>query len=92
MDFLTFETFISVPLLIAVYYLGVFFLPIMIFVWRRELLVYFRAAQEQTDMGRVKLWSFAALFLVLFQLLWRMMFETIIGYFQMRDYLQQLAG
>jgi hypothetical protein len=34
-------------------------------------------------------------FLLIFigvELMWRMMFEMLIGYFQMREYLQQLAG
>jgi len=27
-----------------------------------------------------------------FEILWRMMFEMLIGYFQMREYLQHIAG
>ncbi|MCX6901942.1 MAG: hypothetical protein NTW03_00375 [Verrucomicrobia bacterium] len=29
---------------------------------------------------------------MLLELGWRMMFEMLIGYFQMRDYLQQMVG
>ncbi len=92
MDFLTFETFVSIPLLISVYYLGVIVLPLLVFVKRRGLLRYSRLAEEQMGLGRVKQFFILAFFLVVFQIFWRMMFETIIGYFQMRDYLQQLAG
>jgi hypothetical protein len=32
------------------------------------------------------------IFFILLELGWRMMFEMLIGFFQMRDYLQQLVG
>jgi hypothetical protein len=91
-EFLTFETFVSVPLLIAVYYAGALVVPVILFSQRKKLLVYARIANEKLRFGKLKWILLLTFAFVVFQIFWRMVFETIIGYFQMRDYLQQLAG
>ncbi|ADR34678.1 hypothetical protein Sulku_2018 [Sulfuricurvum kujiense DSM 16994] len=92
MEFLSFETFVSVPLLIAVYYAGAFLVPVLLFFQRKKLFAYARIANEKLRFGRVKWVLLLTFAFVVFQIFWRMMFEMIIGYFQMRDYLQQLTG
>jgi hypothetical protein len=92
MEFLTFESFISVPVLIAFYYLGALMIPALLWAKRSwvikvtDILVrYFPIATSRLILG------FIVLFIG-FEMMWRMMFEMLIGYFQMREYLQHLAG
>ena len=92
MDFLTFESFISIKVLIVIYYAGAFFIP-MILWYKRQLIskimdVLLHSAP--ITVTRLILWS--VIFFILLELGWRMMFEMLIGYFQMRDYLQQMVG
>ncbi|MGD9654331.1 MAG: DUF4282 domain-containing protein [Sulfuricurvum sp.] len=90
MDVLGFETFISVPILIFVYYTGALLIPFMLLYYRRSLER--RVSLEGRWRGaKMKI---LALFIVCFllgQIMWRMMFEVMIGYFQMHEYLRGLA-
>jgi len=100
-DFLTFQTLISIDVLIMFYYLGAVVLPIGIvwfMLWFKRLLVLKVAGmQSAIDAGvyavsnslstssKIK-WSI--LFLVLFiftELFWRLLFEFLIAFMQMRD-------
>lgn len=92
MDFLTFDSFISIHLLIAAYYAGVVFIPLLAIANRNYLLKWIHAFEEKYGFSKRKLFLFLGLFFIIFQIVWRMMFEMIIGYFQMHDYLRQLAG
>jgi hypothetical protein len=91
-NYLTFDSFISIPVLITFYYLGALMIPALLWVKRSwvikftDILVrYFPIATSRLILG------FMVLFIG-FEILWRMMFEMLIGYFQMREYLQHIAG
>ncbi len=97
MDFLTFKTFISIEALIIFYYIGAFVLPIgtwILFTWLIRKYKYINTAYEN---GKVIVWKsldkqqqmklvafFIATFLFL-ELFWRMLFEFLIAYMQIRD-------
>jgi len=83
-DFLTFEKFITQDILIVSYYLGVLFLPIVFWIYRKK--VTFIISKTKLS---ILLYLFIA---ILFgELIWRMMFEAMIGYFDMHNYLQILV-
>lgn len=74
------------------YYAGVIFIPLLGVVKKEYIAKSIHVAEEKFGFTKVKLFVLLGFFFVVFQIIWRVMFEMIIGYFQMRDYLQQLAG
>jgi len=101
MDFLTFKTFISIKALIVFYYMGAIIMPIGIW-WTIVIIVKkYNLIQDIYQQGKRLLWQslsndqrlkIASLFAVSFlfmELLWRMMFEFLIAYMQIRDALLQ---
>ncbi|CUA97315.1 DUF4282 domain-containing protein [Thiomonas bhubaneswarensis] len=101
-DFFSFRTFISLDVLRVVYALGAIGMPLMawaLWLWLRRYALWnwMRRAAEQTTARVVpRRWRLAGmvLFVMCFlcmELMWRMMFEFIIAYLQMRDALQELA-
>lgn len=97
LDFLSFKSFISIKVLIGFYYLGVVFLPLLVWWLSQKRLRYRLLAQQvmqnmntywwqhltqkqKLQLGLVLLGGF--LFL---QLFWRMLFEFLIAYMQIRD-------
>jgi len=91
-EFLTFDAFVSIPILMVAYYGGVLLIPLLAIANRSFLLRWIRAFEGKFPHSKVRLFLLLGFFFIVFQVIWRMMFETIIGYFQMREYLQQLAG
>jgi hypothetical protein len=104
MDFLTFKTFISIEALILFYYLGALILPVVLWLfltWLINRYELFKTAYQNT---KALLWSslstkhriiFAAFWIVAFlfmELFWRMLFEFLIAYMQIRDALLQLQS
>lgn len=102
MDFLTFKEFISIEVLILFYYLGALICPIigwLLFSWliRKYPLLYTISSKgKQLTWGLLsskKKIMLIALFISLFlfiELIWRMMFEFLIAYIQIRDALLNL--
>lgn len=91
MEFLLFERFISVPVLIVIYYIGVLAIPLLLFktqTYWNEVLSIFTYYFPLTS-GKIRLWLF--ILFIAFQILWRMMFEMIIAYFQIHESLQKLT-
>ena len=101
MDFLTFKSFISTEVLIIFYYLGAIIMPVAIWfllVWLMQKYKFLDTAYES---GKEILWQslnkkqqikLVVLFVTLFlfmELFWRMLFEFLIAYMQMRDALLQ---
>lgn len=99
----TFRRFVSPSLLVVFYYLGALLAPIIGLFILRQLTR--RADQIEVPgeiMGRDvrPLWSrsvtamrvMAVLAFVFFELFWRMMFEFLLAYFQMRDALLVLGA
>ncbi len=101
-DFLSFKLFITPSLLVVMYYLGAIIMPIMswFFVkWLQQKHPYFYVATEVSKQQyvnhvetkhRILLWAIALIFFVMLEIVWRMMFEFFIAYFQMHDALLRM--
>jgi len=102
MDFLTFKRFISTEVLIVFYYIGAILLPIGIWFLLTWLIRKYKFIEDAYKKGRETIWrslsrkqqtKLVALFISAFlfmELFWRMLFEFLIAYMQMRDALLQL--
>jgi len=102
MDFLTFKSFISTEVLIVFYYLGALILPIgiwFVLAWLIRKYRLFNTAYESskeaiwkslTKKQKTKLAIFFATSFMFMELFWRMLFEFLIAYMQMRDALLQI--
>lgn len=100
MEFLSFERFISLELLIGFYYLGALVIPIFIWRWTLSLTKRLQLDQLAND-SLLSLWRvlppkqrgylllFLALSFLFAQIFWRMMFEFLIAYLQIRAALLQ---
>lgn len=101
LDFLTFKTFVSTNVLILFYYMGALVMPLLAWymaIWVIRKFEFARLAYEQ---GKEKLWNLLtsqqktklilimAFFFLFMELMWRMMFEFLIAYMQIRDVLVQ---
>jgi hypothetical protein len=97
MDFLTFKTFISTEALIMFYYIGALILPLGIWGLLTWLIRKYKDIDAAYENGKVIVWKaldkqqqmklvsfFIATFLFL-ELFWRMLFEFLIAYMQIRD-------
>jgi len=92
MDFLTFETFISIPVLIMTYYLGALFIPLILWNQRERLKTFLNTLHNHVPVTASQILWVAVILFMMGEVMWRMMFEMLIGYFQMREYLQHIAG
>ena len=102
-DFLSFDTFISPKVLVFVYYIMAVVIPLFLWSMRGYIL---KKVKFLGDMDRSVKNFFSNLsmrnkiaiimiFLMMFfcmELCLRMMFEMIIGYFDMHEYLQKIAS
>lgn len=100
-DFLSFQTMISQPVLIVFYYLGAVVMPLMAwllalylgrrFAWLRASAASGKQLFEASVPSRYR-WLLLLLFIAAFlfmELMWRLMFEYLIAFMQMRDALVQ---
>ena len=97
MDFLTFKTFISTDALIIFYYLGAIILPIFSWILLTWLVQKYKLLNNSYKNKKELLWKqlsekqkiqFVAFFIITFlfmELFWRMLFEFLIAYMQIRD-------
>jgi len=97
MDFLTFKTFISTEALIIFYYLGVIILPLFSWLLLTWVIKRNKLFNISYTNGKELLWKslttkqrfkFVAFFIIAFifmELFWRMLFEFLIAYMQIRD-------
>jgi len=88
LDFLSFETFITPDVLMFFYYMGVFMLPFLLWKYRVKVTSMYNSYQSQNKTYYTLI--SIAIFLIL-QLFWRMMFEAMIGYFDIHNYLHDIA-
>ncbi len=101
MDFLTFKSFISINALIIFYYIGALILPVGLWLlinWLIRKYDFFDAAYKKgkdiiwkslNKKQQTKLLMFFIFFFFLMELFWRMLFEFLIAYMQIRDALIQ---
>ena len=97
MDFLTFKSFISTEVLIMFYYIGALILPIGIWRLLTWLVGKYKFLNATYENGKEVIWhslnkkqqtKFVAFFVSSFlfmELFWRMLFEFLIAYMQIRD-------
>lgn len=97
MDFLTFKSFISTEVLIIFYYMGALILPAASWYLARWLMRKYKVINSMYENGKEILWKslskkqqtrlalFFILALFFMELFWRMMFEFLIAYMQIRD-------
>ena len=97
MDFLTFKSFISTEALILFYYIGALILPIGIWIFLNWLIRRYELLNVAYENGKKMLWQslnikqqikLVTLFVFCFlfmELFWRMLFEFLIAYMQIRD-------
>lgn len=102
MDFLTFKSFISTEVLIIFYYLGALILPVGVWLLLTWLIQKYRFLNTAYANGKEIIWEslnrkqqtrIVVFFIILFlfiELFWRMFFEFLIAYMQMRDALLQM--
>jgi hypothetical protein len=100
-DFLAFNRFITQDVLIVCYYIGAVLMPPLLWFGRRWIVEHVGVAKRWDQAIRNLYASFsvrgkiaavlaiAGLFLCM-ELCWRMLFEAMIGYFDMHDYLYEI--
>jgi len=96
-DFLTFKTFISPMALIIFYYMGAILMPLFIWFFSRWIMKKITMMEQSYQVAKNMTWGsltlkhkifFVVLFMMTFlfmQVLWRMMFEFLIAYMQIRE-------
>jgi hypothetical protein len=97
MDFITFKRFISIDVLIVFYYLGAIILPVSTWFFVTWLLQKYQLITIAYQKSKETLWhalnkkqkSKLILFFIIsfmfMELFWRMLFEFLIAYMQIRD-------
>jgi len=95
-DFLTFKTLITKDIFIIVYYIMVIMIPLTAWIFKRymleKMLKLFKI--EKTDIKlKYRIYFYILLFMSILcaELCLRMMFEFVIAYFNMEEYLRMIA-
>ena len=100
-SFLTFDSFITKYILICFYYFGAIVIPIILWITKNKICNRFEICtsfknklydrfNELSISNRLYLIISAIFIFLIMELAWRMIFETVIAYFQIRDYLHTL--
>ena len=97
MDYLTFKTLIGINTLIVFYYIGAVILPIVLWVYAKPLIAKYKLMSDSYFKGKEFLWKLLdkkqkirligigiPLFIFI-QILWRLLFEFLIAFMQIRD-------
>ena len=97
MDFLAFKSFISTEVLIIFYYIGALILPVGLWILLTWLIRKYKYLNTAYENGKAIVWKslnkqqqtkLVAFFITSFlfmELFWRMLFEFLIAYMQIRD-------
>ena len=102
-DFLLFKAFIAQDVLIVAYYVGAVGMPFVLWVARDKLtrrFAMFGWIDQQGQLlfqqlsSRNKKWLLllGVFVFIALEIIWRMMFEAMIGYFQIHDFLRQMTA
>jgi predicted membrane metal-binding protein len=92
-DFLTFQTFITPALLIIMYYIGAVFIPIFSWFFLQWIKKVYKTEIENYPPFK-KIFIGTTAFLLCFfslEILWRVIFEFFIAYFDIHDALMKLT-
>jgi len=102
-DFLNFKFFISPYVLIVCYYIGAIAVPVGSWLLASWIIRKYSTASDIYESGkstlksitrtkdRMLLYALFILFFIFMEIMWRMMFEFLLAYLQMRDALMGLA-
>lgn len=97
-DFLTFQTFITPTLLIIMYYIGALIIPLLSWYFVRWIKKVYLSEKVKTSVvihttAKQRLIIFSIFFIcfLCMEILWRVMFEFFIAYFDMHDALMKLT-
>ncbi len=86
-DILSFKTFISPYMLYIFYYMGAVLVPLVMLKYSYKIYAFL-----EIDINKIipkeykfKIYSISILMFIFLEILWRMMFEFLIAYLQIRD-------
>jgi len=77
-DIITFKTMISGPMLFIFYYLGAIIVPFIIFLYTKNI---YKPVQKNAP----KVFMIFITMFIFMEIFWRMMFEFLIAFLQIRD-------
>ena len=100
-EILTFHRFITRDVLVFCYYVGAVVMPVLLYLFRRSLIRKFallgqiektlqRWFKNRSRAEKAAVWIVFVLGFLLMELGWRMMFEAMIGYFDIHDDLHRI--
>ncbi len=89
-DFLTFNSFITQDILIFFYYIGATIVPVILW-FKKDTILKKISIIEIKDKNKTTIFLTILVVFLFIQLCWRMVFETMIGYFDMHDYLYEIS-
>ena len=88
-DLLVFNTFIAKDVLLVINYAGVLFVPLVVgYLYYKG--AFAKVLPEWSSANRFWAIMLLMILFLLMQIMWRVMFEVLIGYFDMHDYLHEL--
>jgi len=101
-EYLVFNKFIAQDILVVSYYFGMIVMTILLWYMRSSLIKKVVLIQKVENFvgsyysqlstpDKQKVWFVFLVLFICLQLCWRMMFEMMIGYFDMHDYLYEIS-
>lgn len=92
-DFLTFHTFITPSLLIVMYYIGAILIPVFSWYFVHWIKTVYTKELESHSIFKQRFIVYIIFFTSIFfmEILWRVMFEFFIAYFDMHDALMKMV-
>jgi hypothetical protein len=86
-DLLSFKTFISPYMLYIFYYMGAVLVPLVMLKYSYKIYAFLEIDINQIipKEYKFKVYSISILMFIFLEILWRMMFEFLIAYLQIRD-------
>ena len=86
-NFLTFKSFISPYMLFIFYYIGAIAVPYLCFKYARKFYIYFRSGAQKIipHEYRFEIFLLSVSMFLFLEILWRMMFEYLLAFLQIRD-------
>jgi len=94
LDILTFNNFIAQDVLIVFYYLGAIGVPLVLYYYKDDIVKYLDKKGPLFSLDvKEKKRAYLVLVVVFLctELCWRMIFEAMIGYFDMHDYMHEIV-
>lgn len=93
-DILSFNNFIAQNVLIVFYYSGAVIVPIVLYYYKNNTVKYLKKKGLHFSLNTKEKKITFIVFIIIFlcvELCWRMIFEAMIGYFDMHDYLHEIV-